>query len=119
MSDGRNERVVRTKAAVLAACRDAMKAGIFRPPVTAVAKAARVSVRSVFEHFDGVEGLWRKAIADPETHTMILSQIFIEGPFPVSYSVRLNIVHTAVFGRVIIRLEKAAWPRARTGDAKP
>jgi AcrR family transcriptional regulator len=100
MSDGRNERVVRTKAAVLAACRDAMKAGIFRPPVTAVAKAARVSVRSVFEHFAGVEGLWREAIADPATNNAILDAICPKAFFTTIGEANA-VVNAAVFGRVI------------------
>lgn len=70
--DGRNRRMIRSKAAIMEATRRAMQYGIFQPAVTEVAKAAGVSVRTVFQHYGNIEALRRTAIEDDTTFQAIL-----------------------------------------------
>jgi len=70
--DGRNQRAERTKAAILAACREFMQGGAFRPPMSAVCERAHVSVRSGFQHFSDIEGLYVAAAQDEATRDAIL-----------------------------------------------
>lgn len=94
--DGRNARAERTKAAILAATREAMRAGIFRPTVVEIAKAASCSVRSVFEHFGTAEELYRVAL-DDQTMEAICNQI---RNHELMFT-KPRIVMAAVYGRII------------------
>lgn len=101
MTDGRNTRAERTRAAIMAACRDAMHNGIFQPTVTDVAKAAEISVRSVFQHYSSVENMRMEALTQPHTFWNVADAIMGGSAWqgtPVS-SVR-RIVMAAVLGRV-------------------
>ena len=73
--DGRNLRVVRSKAAIMEATRQAMQSGIFQPTVVNIAYAAGVSVRTVFQLYGGIESLRCAAIEDPDTERAILQRI--------------------------------------------
>jgi AcrR family transcriptional regulator len=95
--DGRTARSERTKAAILLATSDAMRAGIFRPTVVEIAKAARCSARSVFQHFHTTEELYRVALEDDATHGAIWQQIVQS---PNSLDPR-TVVMAAVYGRII------------------
>jgi AcrR family transcriptional regulator len=66
-----------------------------------VAKAAGVSTRSVFEHFDGIEGLVREAADDVPTRTAILGHILRDSLPPSSEADCRRLINAAVFGRVI------------------
>jgi len=70
--DGRNQRAERTKTAILAACREFMQGGAFRPPMSAVCERAHVLVRSGFQHFSDIEGLYLAAAQDEATRDAIL-----------------------------------------------
>jgi AcrR family transcriptional regulator len=70
--DGRNALGPRTKAAILAACRELMQAGAFRPPMREVCWQAEVSVRSGFQYFNNVDGLYVAAAQDEATRDAIL-----------------------------------------------
>lgn len=94
--DGRNARSERTKAAIVEAARAAMRAGIFRPTVVDVAKAAGCSVRSVFERFGTAEELYRVALDGPTIQAIWLQII------PLSASLDpARVVMAAVYGRII------------------
>lgn len=94
--DGRTARSERTKAAILLATRVAMRAGIFRPTVVDIAKAAGCSVRSVFQHFATAEALYAVAL-DTATVAAIWDQI---DPPGISLS-PTRIAQAAVYGRII------------------
>lgn len=102
MTDGRNARVERTKAAIMGVVREAMAKGIFRPNVPDTAAAAGVSVRSVFQHFGSVEDMHRAAADDGDTATAILNLVlgpdWSEITLPDGLPHRL--LHLAVFGRL-------------------
>jgi len=56
--DGRTARAVRTRKAIVAACIELVEEGDLEPTAPRVAERAGVSVRSVFQHFDDLEGLF-------------------------------------------------------------
>lgn len=70
--DGRNRRLIRSKAAIMEATRRAMQSGIFQPAAPEVAKAAGVSVRTVFQHYGNIDALRRAALEDNATFQAIL-----------------------------------------------
>lgn len=73
--DGRNMRSQRTRAALLAATREFMRSGNYRPTVVEIARAADVSVSSVHQHFVYVDELYREAVRDPATTKAIFSAV--------------------------------------------
>jgi AcrR family transcriptional regulator len=56
--DGRTARSVRTRKAIVEACIALVEEGDLEPTAPRVAERAGVSVRSVFQHFDDLEGLF-------------------------------------------------------------
>lgn len=59
--DGRRARGVRTRAAIIDALLELVGSGDLAPTAQRIADRAGVSVRSVYQHFDDVEGLYREA----------------------------------------------------------
>jgi len=56
--DGRTARAVRTKEAIVEACLGLIDEGDLRPTGPRIAERAGVSVRSIFQHFDDLDGLF-------------------------------------------------------------
>src|SRR5436190_20508805 len=56
--DGRTARAQRTREAVVDALLQLINEGDLRPTAPRIAERAKVSVRSVFQHFDDLEGLY-------------------------------------------------------------
>lgn len=75
MTDGRSIRGIRTRSAIVAACQEKMRDGIFRPSAKSVAAHADCSVRSVFQHFSTIEALHIAAIDDAATRDSLVSNI--------------------------------------------
>ncbi len=99
MTDRRHARSARTRESLLSACREAMKAGIFRPPMAAICKAVGVSIRSGFQHYGTIDALWTAAIEDPAVSKSILAAILQDSLFPSGADCD-RLVRAAVFGRV-------------------
>jgi TetR/AcrR family transcriptional regulator, regulator of autoinduction and epiphytic fitness len=59
--DGRSARALRTRNRVVDALLDLVDEGDLRPPAADVARRAGVSLRSVYQHFDDLETLFRVA----------------------------------------------------------
>jgi len=59
--DGRAARALRTRNRVVDALLDLIDEGDLRPPAAGVARRAGVSLRSVYQHFDDLETLFRVA----------------------------------------------------------
>ena len=59
--DGRAARALRTRNRVVDALLDLVDEGDLRPSAADVARRAGVSLRSVFQHFDDLETLFRVA----------------------------------------------------------
>ena len=56
--DGRTARALRTREAIVDASIALVDEGDLRPTAPRIAERAKVSVRSVFQHFDDLEGLY-------------------------------------------------------------
>jgi len=61
--DGRTARAMRTREAIVDASIALVDEGDLRPTAPRIAERAKVSVRSVFQHFDDLEGLY-SAVGD-------------------------------------------------------
>src|SRR5437773_2271487 len=59
--DGRTARAQRTKAAVVDALLQLINEGDLRPTAPRIAERAKVSLRSVFQHFTDLEALYAAA----------------------------------------------------------
>ncbi len=80
-ADGRTQRSVKTKAAVVDALLELIEEGDLRPPAPRIAERAGVSLRSVFQHFRDLEALFAIA-ADRQLERImeIARPIPAEGP---------------------------------------
>ncbi len=79
--DGRTERSVRTKTAIVDALLSLIDEGDLRPPAPRIAERAGVSLRSVFQHFRDLEALF--AIAADRQLERILEIVHVldaDGP---------------------------------------
>lgn len=79
--DGRNARGERTRSAVATALLSLFEEGHLRPTSVEVAERARVSLRSVFQHFDDMDSLYA-AVADAQMERLghFISHDVAEGP---------------------------------------
>lgn len=100
MPDGRHRRSQRSRDAVLAACRRIMVGGDFRPSVEAVAQAAKLSRRTVFDHFGSVDALHLLAVDDADTRDAILNRMLGTHVYSCSPEAERAIVRAVVTGRV-------------------
>lgn len=66
LQDGRTTRSLRTRRSIVDALLDLLEEGDLRPTAERIAERAGVSVRSIFQHFDDIEGLFAQA-SDRET----------------------------------------------------
>jgi AcrR family transcriptional regulator len=80
--DGRTRRALRTRAAIVDATIALVEQGDLRPTAPRVAEAAKVSVRSIFQHFDDLETL-HAAVAERlvERVALLVVQVPAEEPF--------------------------------------
>jgi AcrR family transcriptional regulator len=78
--DGRNARGERTRAALASALLALLEAGHIQPTAAEIAERARVSLRSVFQHFEDMESLYA-AVADAQMERLghFISQETAEG----------------------------------------
>ena len=77
-SDGaavREDRKLRSRAAIVSACRSLMQAGQFRPPLAACCERAGRSMRTAFKTFGNVETLHLEAAADPPIRDAIVERV--------------------------------------------
>jgi len=71
--DGRRARGLRTRNAIVSALMDLIAAGDVAPTAQHIADRAGVSVRSVYQHFSDVEGLY--ADASTRTYERVVSMV--------------------------------------------
>ena len=80
--DGRRARGLRTRDAIVTSLLDLIAAGDIAPTAQRIADRAGVSVRSVYQHFTDVEGLYADASA--RTYQWVLSMtIAIDPAWPI------------------------------------
>jgi TetR/AcrR family transcriptional regulator, regulator of autoinduction and epiphytic fitness len=80
--DGRTARAVRTREAIVDACIALVDEGDVRPTALRVAERAGVSVRSVFQHFDDLEGLYA-AIANRLVDRLGGVKVIVDATLPL------------------------------------
>lgn len=90
----------RMNAAILAATRDILKAGLFQPSIREISKRAGVSVRTIFDQFESREGLLTRALEDGVTREHIVSFVCCMGGPPANPQDQLSIVKAIVLGHL-------------------
>lgn len=81
--DGRVARSRRTRDAIVEACISLVEEGDLKPTTPRIAERAGVSVRSVFQHFEGLEQLFA-AVADRVVHRVALLILPIDPTLPLA-----------------------------------
>jgi hypothetical protein len=77
-SDGaalREDRKLRSRTAIVSACRAFMQAGRFRPPLAACCDRAGRCQRIAYKAFGAVEALHLEAADDPSTRDAIVERV--------------------------------------------
>jgi AcrR family transcriptional regulator len=92
--DGRSARAERTRNAVVDALLDLIDEGQVRPAAAEVAQRAGVSLRSLYQHFDDVETLFRVAAERHQLRVAHLEQM-PDLPADLGRRVRVFVEHRA------------------------
>src|SRR5262245_3064142 len=98
--DGRHRRRDRNREKALLACRAAFLAGEFRPSVVSIAKACRMSTRTVFVAWGSIDALYRAALDDADARQKMLMLIVREGALTLTRADQTRVVLAAVWGKV-------------------
>jgi AcrR family transcriptional regulator len=97
LPDGRRARTVDTRARLLAACRDLMMRGDYRPSMPDIVNAAGRSSRTGFDHFDNIDALRLEALSDGAVREAILDHVC--GPLAVPEVTKWLILKAIVIGK--------------------
>lgn len=82
-TDGRVARGERTRAAIVEAFLDLLSEGVDQPRARRIADRAGVSVRTIFQHFDDLEGLRADVVAaQAERLAPFFEDLDADGPLP-------------------------------------
>jgi AcrR family transcriptional regulator len=73
-SDGRRRRSERSRARIIGAMFTLVRGGDMTPSAAALAQEANVGIRTVFRHFDDVDGLYREMGAQLEAEILPILQ---------------------------------------------
>lgn len=105
--DGRAARALRTRNAVVDAVLDLVEEGHVRPSAAMVAGRARVSLRSVYQHFDDVETLFQVA---GERHQQRLAHLepLPKLPDELGPRIRAYVVHKTRWLEAVSPMARAA-----------
>jgi AcrR family transcriptional regulator len=105
--DGRAARALRTRNAVVDALLDLIDEGQVRPSAAHVAQRAGVSLRSVYQHFDDLETLFRVAA---ERHQQRFAHLepLPELPSELGSRIRAFVAHRAVWMEAVSPMGRAA-----------
>jgi AcrR family transcriptional regulator len=105
--DGRTARAVRTREAIVDACCALVDEGDLRPTAPRIAERAKVSVRSVFQHFDDLEGLYA-AVADAMMERLSHLVMTVDPGLPVARRIRDVVHQRSVLLEAITPIRRAA-----------
>ncbi len=106
--DGRTARAARTRNAVVDALLDLVEEGHLRPPAALVAQRAGVSLRSVYQHFDDLETLFRVAAERHQQRLADLEPLPRELPAELEPRVSAFVGHQARWLEAISPMARAA-----------
>src|SRR3954454_8700306 len=105
--DGRTARAIRTREAIVDACCALVDEGDLRPTAPRIAERAKVSVRSVFQHFDDLEGLYA-AVADAMMERLSHLIMSVDPALPVARRIREVVHQRGVLLEAITPIRRAA-----------
>lgn len=95
--DGRHGRKAKSRALMLAACRDLMSLGEYRPSMDDICAAAGASVRNGYEIFGNTDALRIEALQDADVRNAILEHAC--GPLDLPEATRWRIMQAIVTGK--------------------
>jgi AcrR family transcriptional regulator len=105
--DGRTARALRTREAIVDASIALVDEGDLRPTAPRIAERARVSVRSVFQHFDDLEGLYA-AVGDRLVERLEHVRMTIDPDLPVDDRIAEVVRQRAILLEAITPVRRAA-----------
>jgi AcrR family transcriptional regulator len=109
--DGRTARALRTREAIVDASIALVDEGDLRPTAPRIAERAKVSVRSVFQHFDDLEGLYA-AVGDRLVERLSHLKITVRADASVDERVAEVVRQRAVLLEAITPVRRAATVHA-------
>lgn len=117
--DGRTARAVRTRHAIVEACLALVDDGDWEPTAPRIAARAEVSVRSVFQHFDDLEGLFA-AVGDRVLERLAALVVAIDPTLDLDDRIPVIIEQRSVLLEALVPIRKAAfingWSSAEVGE---
>lgn len=105
--DGRSARAMRTRDAIVDACIALVDEGDLKPTTSRIAERAGVSVRSVFQHFDGIEQLYA-AVAERVVKRVIRLIVPVDAGLLLGERIAEYIRQRALLLEVIAPVRRAA-----------
>jgi AcrR family transcriptional regulator len=105
--DGRTARALRTREAIVDASIALVDEGDLRPTAPRIAERAKVSVRSVFQHFDDLEGLYA-AVGDRLVERLSHLRMAVDHDAPVDDRIAEVVRQRAVLLEAITPVRRAA-----------
>jgi AcrR family transcriptional regulator len=105
--DGRAARAVRTRDAIVDACIALVEEGDLRPTAPRIAERARVSVRSVFQHFDDLPAL-HTAVVQRVVERLAVLVVPIDPALPLHRRVTEFVRHRGALFEAVTPFRRAA-----------
>lgn len=105
--DGRTARALRTREAIVDASIALVDEGDLRPTAPRIAERAGVSVRSVFQHFDDLEGLYA-AVADRLIERLGLLNLSVDASQPLAARLPEVVHQRSILLEAITPIRRAA-----------
>jgi AcrR family transcriptional regulator len=105
--DGRTARALRTREAIVDASIALVDEGDLRPTAPRIAERAKVSVRSVFQHFDDLEGLYA-AVGDRLVERLSHLKMAVDKDAPVDDRIAEVVRQRAILLEAITPVRRAA-----------
>ena len=109
--DGRTARALRTREAIVEASIALVDEGDLRPTAPRIAERAKVSVRSVFQHFDDLEGLYA-AVGDRIVERLSHVLMTVDGSLPIAERIEEVVRQRVILLEAITPVRRAATVHA-------
>lgn len=109
--DGRTARALRTRDAIVDASIALVDEGDLRPTAPRIADRAQVSVRSVFQHFDDLEGLYA-AVGDRLVERLSHVVMTVDGSLPLDKRIEEVVRQRSILLEAITPVRRAATVHA-------
>jgi AcrR family transcriptional regulator len=109
--DGRTARSMRTRQVIVDACITLIDEGDLSPTAPRVAERAGVSVRSVFQHFDDLDGLYA-AVGDRVLERLVGLVLRVDPEMPIARRLGLAVRQRAALLEALTPIRRAAFINA-------